>query len=499
MNIFDQVRIYLIREKKKNIILFFIMFFLCNTIAVSLLIRNANNQVIEKIQNSLNTQVTIEISQKLAEKEKIASEDAVQLTSEVLEQIGKHPMVSYFDYNQYTTVNPGGEIKVYRYEQTGESGDDSKSIFNMKGIHNNNVLDVQTKAIKLTEGRVFTEQEVKNSNPVVLISKEVANLNNLIVGDNLVVKNNIYDVSAQKDENDRRTDALPIFLFGTVSNLEIIGIYESNKIESVDERADSIDAKKPKEDEDVRIGKEREYYLNHIYVPNGIVNEILEFKEKSRDDADKYVARYDNIYYLANTDDLETFKQDITESLPVYYKVYTAEDMYANISSSISSTESFSYIIFTTSLLFSTIILIFVCGYFIRNRSNEMAIYLSLGMKKFRILIRILLEVSCIAAVVIIFTVSSSFFIAEKISNVFIINQLEQDLSNRGGAGSEVIITRSFDNSNINLTVEDDYLVEIDWLFIVTLSTSYLVVVLIGTTLSCYQIIRLKPKDVFLS
>src|SRR5699024_658681 len=175
---------------------------------------------------------------------------------ELIEEVGGISYVKYFDYTMQTYLN-SETIRSYY----GEGMDDEDFMFygpmgqfQIKGINYAPVLDFSEGKGSLADGRVFTQDEVDNGSSVAIISKKVAELNNLHVGDTFTLDNTIYDYDDETGE-ETVADARDVVL-------EIIGIFESQLMKE-DTEEDSDQGMMDWLDID---------YQNTIYVPNKVVS-----------------------------------------------------------------------------------------------------------------------------------------------------------------------------------------------------------------------------------
>ena len=84
-------------------------------------------------------------------------------------------------------------------EDNGGMGNDeiaSYYAFGLRGVQSSKLLPLEEGKITMVEGRAFTEEEVTKGKAVTLISKELADLNQLSVGDTATFTN--YSKMKQK-------------------------------------------------------------------------------------------------------------------------------------------------------------------------------------------------------------------------------------------------------------------------------------------------------------
>lgn len=75
--------------------------------------------------------------------------------------------------------------------------------FQAKGVEYANLLDVEENKIKLDAGSVFTKEQVADGKNVIIMSSQVAKLNNISVGDNFVL-DNVYTSYDDKTDKEKK-------------------------------------------------------------------------------------------------------------------------------------------------------------------------------------------------------------------------------------------------------------------------------------------------------
>ena len=125
--------------------------------------------------------------------------------------------------------------------------------FRLKGINYAPVIDFEEQKGKLVDGRVFTQEEVDNGTSVAIISKKLAEKNNLHVGDTFTLANAVYTYDNETGEEKLVTSRDVV--------LEVIGLFESQSIK--EDQGESSD--------NGMFDWMDIEYQNTVYVPNEIV------------------------------------------------------------------------------------------------------------------------------------------------------------------------------------------------------------------------------------
>lgn len=510
MNYLKRARISIARNKGKSILLFFIIFVLANVIAGALAIQDGSKQVAEKIKSELGAVVTIEMDHEAIDQ--LMEEDPEQVESiydtitppskEVVTKIGELPYVKNYDYTSYGTV--GSEsMKAYidpiiqeeREQMEGEgsrSPDDYEKYyaFNTQGIHYNKVLAIEEGRAELVEGRVFTPEEIEAGASVGLISKELAELNNLKVGDKMPLT--YYELDYDKEPTEegfvKEQYDLPI---------EIIGIYKDLTIK------DKVEGKK--QDEHM-LAYQKQEKVNKIYVPNGYVREIsklayaayvaeAEANGEEVQEVDDFEF-YDPIYILQKPEDVEAFKEEAQLLLPEYSILKANSDQYEEIAGPVASVSKIAKFVMIAAVVATVIIITLVVLLFLRDRKKEFGIYLAIGEKKGKVVGQMLAEVLTISLIAITLAVFSGNLIAKNVSTGLIEQQVAQQEDDLMGGYSYSM--NGFDADVTTEDVVEAYEVKITPAYIGTMYGVGLGTVIVATIIPMTYLVRLNPKKILL-
>src|SRR5690625_2979047 len=284
--------------------------------------------------------------------------------------------------------------------------------FMLKGINYAPVIDFEEGKGKLADGRVFTQEEVDNGSAVTIISKKLAEKNNLQVGDTFTLINEVYTYDDKTGEED-------LFSSRDVV-LEIIGLFESYAVK--EDQGDN-------QAQDMFDWMDMDYQ-NTVYVPNEIVasEDRYHWEEYLKAD-EEYAAMieeeggmesfeyYRPMYVLNNPEDTEAFAEEVIPLLPELYTVISAVDQYDNIAGPVESMSKLSTYVLIAAVIATVLITGLVVLLFLRDRKRELGIYLSLGEKRGRVVGQILIEVMVVAFIGISLSLFSGNLLAGQISD----------------------------------------------------------------------------------
>jgi len=414
--------------------------------------------------------------------------------------------------------------------------------FEIKGISDANFTELSQGIIRINSGSSFTQEQLVNGAPVVLISQEFANMNNLSVGGTLILKDVVTmwpDDMGTRYDDEHVIDTLGI-------EFEVIGIYT---LEGHLSEFDSLYVG------DLYIGGSehlQEYFnmLNLIYLPFGIVEHFIEFstetftgylQERTEDhfelelgvnwrerweaewgDWEIYweeerisrrnnrLAGFDNFLILNDTRDLPAFHDATSELLPEFIMardvttnglsaVFVAMDNIRGVTSFI--------VIFLIGA--SVLLLSFLMILLLQTRKSEIGIYLALGEKKRKVALQFIAE----ALLVTIVSLTLSLFIHQFFSSRIAHSLAVQEMGHAQvhGQRTGILIDNVLVWREINLldwfvpeVHELEELVELhntqlevfDILVFYGVAT---IVVISSTLLSALYIMRLKPREILLA
>lgn len=323
-------------------------------------------------------------------------EDWIEL--ETLRKIGELPYVRSFDYSIAKRMwNPslkhydpvvGGFSREILYGNVPELG----SAFVLKGVHNPNIIEMEEGIIELVSGRVFCADEIDNLSNVVIVSEAFASLNDLNVGSIFSLRNIYLEFGHGGGAGELRTEEN--VLFEESYDLEIIGLFRPVNIHKTG---------------DSHIDWNTLSQLhNRLYTPNIFVEMsrrfihygIIEHAPWQAEEEPFYFEDglfYDNAFSLEKFEYLPEFKRAVEEMVPGPFQVSVPSDSLQNTFSALNSMTQLTF----RGLLFSmgATILIFTLAIMLllRKRKKEIGVYLTIGERKEKIVLQIVMEIAIVA------------------------------------------------------------------------------------------------------
>lgn len=425
MKLFKRGMITIQRQWMKSFLLFLIVFILGLMLTGTTMIRNAILQTEHNLFSSMPRVATINLDfDTLMEIQREANEigDASILEQsgtnpETIKEIGRLPYVETFNYS---FVHNLWNSELYKYGEFSES-DDDPPFWNVFGLYNSNLLDLEEGVIEIVDGRPFLESDMQGTGAVALISKELAKINDLTIGSLITFESRLYDniddVSITNDwDNLDRIIALETF------ELEVIGIFEllTDLAEEDHFEETLIDGQSVTFPtvEFLRL----QQHLNQIYVPINVIeaSPSFDFHRASRLE----VNGVETLFILYDPLDMPYFLEEANLLLSGYWRMADLSGNFNRITYSMETMSGIADIILIGGLSATVVILGLAMTLFLYDRKHEIGIYLALGEKRKNIIIQILIEVLLITFL----SLSLSIFIGDIVASQVSQTMLEHDI-----------------------------------------------------------------------
>lgn len=513
MNFAKRAFVSVKRRIGKTAILLILVFILGNVIAGAISIQQAVEKTDKNIRNKLGGYVTADINYEEAyngnkyEEVKISN-----IKPDQIEKIGTLPYVKYYDYVSTTTLETT-ELKRY-VDETAAEGDykimpisTGTEYFIIKGVQNNEIMDLKENKSKLVQGRTFTKEEITSGKLVAVISSKLAETNKLTIGSTIKLASNVYNYGdlVRMDSTALTQEAAynPTISATKEYAFEVIGIFETQKTIKKDDSGNIIFDYADQETQ------------NQIYTNNKIVQDVQKFQreeyikqypEAAAEDYDSEF--YTPIFVLNDPMDLEKFKEEAKEFLPQYYKFTDNIEAYSSILGPIENIRWIASIVLYVAIGATLVIISLLITLFLRDRKHEIGIYLSLGERKRNVMMQIVLEVVIVSFIGITLSLFTGNLLAGGISEKMLENQIIANETNNGGA----VLYEKMAASSVGgyyggtgygdeLTSEDlieQYKVSLNFPTIMIFYAIGLGTILVSTIIPMIYIIRLNPKKILM-
>jgi len=509
MSISKRAVVCLVRNPQRSVILFTIIFLLAVSMAVALSIAQGIVNTDNNLRRSLPPLVSLAFNQDAFNQKLYENEAGVYIepiSPAIIREIGELPYVRLFDYAVYSESFYSHElVRVFKADllvgdidhcSLPAQGIIGLEWFSIKGVENPLVVDLESGLINLVAGRTFTEDEVRQGASVVIISKDFSEVNQLFLGERLVLYHKIFnepDAGTFVPEEHYIESNL---LLSTRFELDIVGIFDHTLSEDVSAGDWEVD--------------NHHRIVNRIYVPNCIIESTIYLYLEAFphveeiiggvDERDVVFDYQDIIFLLYDPMDLEYFRAEATTILPEMWMINDLSNAYADISGSMKTMRMIAARIMVGSIIATAVTLGLLVLIFLRDRKTEIGIYLALGEKRIRVMGQIVTELLIISIIAVTLALMVGNTIADGISETMIKSSLyhqaneERELKLETGSLElmgfvhEMSNEQMIDSYNVSLNASS-----IALFYIIVLSS-----ILLAISLSLIYVMHLKPKEILL-
>lgn len=533
MSIIHRVFKSIVRNKQKTILLLLIFFVIGNAIAVAVAVgigtKNVEIQIKQKLgavvkyggdhaywkrlleEANRNPEVLDGIIDRNQEQIELTGntgevysfpvipnvviEDKIATRRDHLKQMLESNLLKAYDFNVVTVAGSSTLTFAGTDLLPPEYQDPNENYFGLtlRGTDYAPLLVLEGGGAKLVDGRTFTPEEVTEGQSVTLISKEFAELNELAVGDRLMITH--YPTLALQ----------PDFIAGRIDlNFDIIGIYQDNALPVLD-RSDQ-DGLSNEEGQELWLAKNR---LNTFWVPNQVLVD-LEAEAQSMllaKGVPEEIIRQSSFnvdaetFLLHSPDDVDAFITEFSPYVPEGFKLFSNQNIFNEIKGPLQQTQQMA----DSVLLFSVAVAVLIIGLtvlmFIRDRKRELGILMALGESKQKLVLQVMLEVLLIAVIGVVISLISGQLIATQISESMIEDQLVADIDLTSD-DEYLSIRQEMGQYVSDLTPEqvaDNYQIKFSLKYIGLFALIYTGTSLMATAIPTWYIVRLEPKRVLMN
>ncbi|HEY2494382.1 MAG TPA: ABC transporter permease [Paenibacillus sp.] len=471
MNFIKRAFLSIQARKGKSLILFTVFLVLTNLVLAGFAIQNVTETANDLARKKLGVDVTLGLDgdkfQNYVQKQRSEKPNErihrPEISTEEADQLAESPYVKDFNYlkdsqgvaDSYTPINGDNE---------GEAigGAIGKNQGNMKmpntfihGVRSSDLLKEFTEETnKMIEGRPITSED--KDKKVALVEKQLAEHNNLQVGDKLKIKS---------------TDETSTVEF------EILGIYETSTVDGNMESAPPLF-----------------HPSNKVYVSYESVKEFSENEDMKGTPIDKA------IYYLNDPDHIEAFKAEGKNTGIDFdlFKLDAHDALYKKMVGPIENVASTSkWIIYLVSIT-GSIILGLIIMLTIKERRKELGILLAIGEKKGKLIGQLLVEVLCIAALAFSLSIFTGGAVSQTMGDSLLQNEVTSAEQQQEGANSGGLMFGMDDDQGLEVDAIDNIDVSVTSQDMLKLGGLGLVIAILSTILPALSILRLNPKDILL-
>jgi putative ABC transport system permease protein len=238
--------------------------------------------------------------------------------------------------------------------------------------------------------------------------------------------------------------------------------------------------------------------INTFYASNNLVqdfnklqSEKLWGQEVIEEESDAY---YQPIFVLNSTDDVEAFKQEAGALLPQYYRIIANTDQYEQIAGGFTRLGVIANYIVIIASIATIFIISLVVLLFLRDRKQELGIYLSLGESRGKVIGQIVIEVLLVSLAALLLSLVTGNLLGGAVSNTLMQNDWMSNQNDMGGVYSGGLMAADIDYMDI----KNAYQVSFSAGYIITYLLLGLGTVLFSAILPLLYILRLNPKKIMM-
>lgn len=455
MKVYKRAQIYITRRKKKSFILFLIFFTMLTLILIGLSILRGTETATQSLRKSLGASFTIKDTKNSSEDNQFIDNDFIE---KVLSQGGikEYNGINVFDlYTKDLTLEPGSQEN----SQDG-GGKIPRFISNEKSELNEFFYN---HFFELIEGRAITPEDKGK----VLISKELAEYNNLKIGDTFTGEINAVLAEGNEDS------------IGTSFKFEIVGIFE---IIGTQMKSGQL--------------PENNLWENYIFTDNSISENVIKTIENNPDSIDRF--RNGATFYVKDPKDIYNIVDNIKKQKDINLdglKITINDEKYKEAVQPLENLSGLIKIMIVSILIISIILITLILTIWTKNRIHEIGVFLSIGIRKKEIIGQFILESLTIAIIAFVFSLLVTNILVNKVGNslfdtVVIADETNSEIEeNTGETASDVgkEINQTMDIESLNLSLGGIEVLQVSFLGTV------LIVLSVGT--ASMSVIRLNPKN----
>jgi len=503
MNFFKRALTSIKRTPVKSLMLFLMIFILGSVVSGAISVRNAINTTDLNLRRNMRPIILLAESWHFPPETFSGVEGDFDFSElDVLYELGQLPYVEFFDYSMRTLMTTT-ELAIW-YPNSREGvmpligGVDPElgERFTIRGASHSEFIDLRQGLIEITAGETFTEAQLIAGEEVAIISRQLANQNNLSIGDRI----QLNSLGLEMDEYDEL-----LLYVDELNEFEIIGLFDVVGIEEI---------------EFGPVGAWTFYDMNvflrtnQIYVPNTIVredNEVLsrrfgETSENLGEEVDwenfSYTYSMNPIYVLYDPLYISNFREIAQPLLGNFWGMSDGSNRFEPIANSMATMRGVANGILLGSIVAAFIIGGLIITLLLHDRRHEIGIYLALGEKKGKVLSQILIEILMVTMVAI----TASLFVGN-----FVSNHLSQELLRNEIADLTVAPNTLFSGEFIEpweraglpspMSGEEMlefYDVSLSGVIIISFYATSLAIVSLSTITPIIYVMKLEPKDILM-
>ncbi len=361
-----------------------------------------------------------------------------------------------------------------------------------------NMIEIADETYTIVSGRFINQDDIDSAAPHVCITEELADLNNLRVGDTIAFSYNdlnYIDSLVQESNGEVSADDFR-------EEYEIVGIF--NNKNQVDPNSENFRWMSPYESPQ-----------NNLIVPmSAYVESMLKMVTTEQKIHPDYYTDFDEeeyrrsmtepsriIYLLNDPLEVEDFVNDHQADLGEYLKLNANNETFKKLARPLDTLSFFSNVIVWIVIINAVVIISLVTALTLKTREYEIGVMLSLGVSKVKIVLQLFAELFLIALLSFTLASASGSMLAGRVGDMVLDYQTasEAEYSDLNNENNYYIYGDN--NYFTNVTQEDllsQYEVKVSPVLIAEIYVIGTLVVMISIIIPSFMIMRLNPKQILL-
>lgn len=519
MNFIKRAWCYITRKKTKSILLVITFFLIGNLVILGLGISQAAENAKTLTRKQMRAAVSYEVDYDAYWKytDSITDEDELEeayknypkLDMNVANTIASDERVTAYNcmsyyimyLNGFESVPVGNESNYNStttyYDENGVEQTYTEPNIKVYGNMNPDMIELVEGTYTVTSGEFYSQSDIDNSNKVCLITKELADQNNLRVGDTISITGNDASVISTMKSAGVNTDDMYL-------EMEIKGIYTTTQ--EVDTSSDSFQwmsaYESPKNVILCPFTTLAEYEINSTISYYDYMSTI---DSSWSYDASSFESSYNQpnqvIFLLEDPLEVESFVSDHESTLGEYTKLNANNDEFKKLSRPLDTLSFFANIIVTIVVVNAVVIISLITALTLKTREYEIGVLLSIGVTKLKVVAQLFVELIVIAVFGFSLAVVSGSLIAGRVGQAVLEYQTATEEQYATDEDSTVYYYSDTDSYFTTVSQEDllsNYEVKVGPLLIGEIYVVGAGVVLLAILIPSFMIMRLNPKQILL-
>lgn len=362
-----------------------------------------------------------------------------------------------------------------------------------------NQIALHDKTYEIVEGRYYSQEDIDNNNKVCLITDELAELNNLHVGDtfSIVIQDPTHamaqfqQVGMEYNPDDNKIE------------MEIIGIFHNNNV--LDDTREDIKYLEAAEMPGNVVLMPSSTYKLAQYEYNKVLfdvqKQLYPEMESEFPTFEEYNEVNTAVFLLDDPLEVEKFVDDYEGKVADYTFLNANNEEFIRLSRPLDTLTFFSNIIVGIVVFNAVVIITLVTALTLKTRSYEIGVLLSMGVSKVKVVMQLFVELLIVALLGFTLSVASGSLIAGKVGESVLAYQVTTEEKYEEGNDHyyEYIDPNSYFTEVSQEDILSKYEVRVSPVLIAEIYVLGLGVVFVSILIPSVMIMRFNPKQILLN